>query len=135
MPYEAIDCFSWYNLIDHGPKPITAATFAVAATTWVSCSSCVPVSCSCGYVVGVVFGFVVLGAFVVTGASVMGVTDVVGSNVVAGVGVVVVNFVTVVTAGTVAAVVFAVFVVLEHPPRKISKVRTLNTRDLRSSVI
>ena len=32
-------------------------------------------------------------------------------------------------------VVFAIFVVLEHPPRKINKARTLNTRDLRSSVI
>ena len=92
-------------------------------------------SCSCGYVVGVVFRIVVLGDFVTAGAIVIGGVVVVGSNVVAGVGAVVVNFVTVVTAGTVAVVVFAIFVVLEHPPRKISKARTLNTRDLRSSVI
>lgn len=84
-------------------------------------------SCSCGYVVGVVFCIVVLGDFVTAGAIVIGGVVVVGSSVVAGAGAVVVNFVTVVTAGNVAAVVFAVFVVLEHPPRKMSKVRNLNT--------
>ena len=120
MPYEAIDCFSWYNLIDHGPKPITAATFAVAATTWVSCSSCDPVSCSCGYVVGVVFRIVVLGDFVTAGAIVIGGVVVVGSSVVAGTTVVV--GATVVVATTTELEVVGVAVVLEHAVRNTSVV-------------
>ena len=126
MPYEAIDCFSWYNFIDQGPKPPTraaVATFTRAATIWLVISCCVPVSCSCGYVVGVVFRIVVLGALVIAGAIVIGGVVVVGSSVVAGAGVV-----DSIVAGVVAVVVveLAEVVVFAHETRIISIVRAVN---------
>lgn len=79
-------------------------------------------SCSCGYVVGVVFRIVVLGALFIAGAIVIG-GVVVGSSVVAGAGVVVS-----IVAGVVAVVVveLADVVVFEHDTRIISIVRAVN---------
>lgn len=99
------------------------ATFVRAATTWLVCSSSVPVSCICGYVDGVVFRIVVLDDIVIAGAIVIGGAVVVSSSVVAGAGVVVS-----IVAGVAAVVVveLADVVVFEHEARIISIVRAVN---------
>ena len=126
MPYEVIDCFNCHNFIDQGPKPpacAAVATFTRAATIWLVISCCVPVSSSCGYVLGVVFRIVVLGDFVIAGAIVSGGVVVVGSRVVAGAGIVVG-----IVDGVLVVVVVerADFVVFEHETRIISIVRAVN---------